>query len=1221
MDSKSDKIDIINWNVCGFKARLEEIKLLIKKHDPIILCIQEIMTDKAPKIRGYHTVLSQTGNNAILIKEGYVYEVIDFDSDLDIVGVKLKLIKFITVASIYISPHQNFCQNDLENILSKLDGNFILSGDVNAQSTLWGSSTTNTRGRKIEKFCLDNNIYVANDGNITHIPNIAHHRFSAIDITFTNPLLAPIISWKTNDEPLGSDHLPIFISCNLRSPHHYFSPKYIFSAANWSSYSLDADLTNVNFNQPIDQVLEEIVNIIKTAADNNIPKTLPKTFKKYTPWFTKDIKTIVNRRKHLYTRFKNNVSVENMIAYKQARAKATLEIKKAKRESWENCLEDLNHTTNSREIWQKIRLIEGRCTSKSPKYIVTDDDKGTDDPKEMAEHLATFFDSVSSDEEYNLFFRKKKSHFEKKSIHSNNMKFESEINREFTLDELEFALQGAKSLAAGSDGIPYILLKKLSTHNKSQLLKFYNLIFTSKSIPKALNDALIIPFIKDSSKSPNTNNFRPISLLNTISKILEKMINHRLIYELEKRNLIDDFQFGFRKSRSTVNNLTILESEVAKALQNKMVTTAVFFDIQKAYDKIWRYGVLNKLKQWGFGAEIFYYIQGFLMNRTFSVSINNVRSSTHTLENGIPQGSSLSVTLFLIGMEQLLKPLKREKSVKYLVYADDLVIFNSSKNPKVSAKRIQKTINKLKRTADEIGFTISEEKTKSIVFTRKLKPIELKLRLGNYRIKNERTIKFLGLIWDKKLNWNAHIRDLKVRVNKRLNILNILSKVSWGASRSCLEKIVTSVIISTLQYGSTVYGSGSPSVLKILEPCLNNALRKMTGAFRTSPVQSILVESGIPSLTDQRKLQDLKLWSKFKSLADQPTSKYVFPENEVKDKFLVNSFMDRIEKNYLNTKYDKFILPSPKIDIAPWEYRMLKKELYMKIHVKDDTTNEEIRARFNVVKNHYNNHNHFFTDGSKTCSGVGFAVFSENVDIKTKIMDCETVFTAEGKAILQAIGLINIKKTESKNIIFSDSLSVIEAITNRKNQTSLIKTIRTETVRSNHEIVFCWIPSHRGILQNDKVDRMAKLATESTGLFESVITFEDMSSYVKKELQKELNLRWQVNTNKLRLIKSHHIRWLSSYKSSRREEVVLCRLRIGHSRLTHEHYITKDPHPICECGELTTIHHILTECHFYTTMRHQSGLKENLEEDLEDDITQNDKVLKFTKAAGIFEKF
>lgn len=1209
-----DNIDIICWNLCGFNARIDDLKMLIIRYSPIVLAVQELKTQqfKTPKLSGYKVITSLNSKAAIFIRDGYFFEEVDVGLDLEAVGIKLKLKTEVTIISLYLPPNEYFSLNNLNSLILNVSGKLIITGDVNARSTLWGSDRTDNRGKIIEKFCYQSNLFIANDGSHTHVPFQVNHNMSAIDVTMVSPSLAPVITWKTNDDPLGSDHIPLLISCNLKSPTFFIPSRYIFAKANWNQYAIDANLTDINLDNSSEKILEDITVTIQNAANINIPKTVSKNIKKNTPWFNKEIKSLINKRKHLYNKFKNNINKENLISYKQTKAKVTLEINKAKRTSWENYLKNLDGETTSKEFWKKIKSMEGKCSSQSPKYIKTNSNKIVNNLKDMTNELAKHFQEVSSSEEYCLHFRKIKESKDKKNIVAPSMKFESNINNPFSIDELKFSLKTTRSLAAGPDGIPYILIKKLSLRNLNQILKFFNKIWSTGIIPSAMKESLIIPLIKDANKESCTNNFRPISLLNCIAKILEKMVNHRLMWELENHNLIDPNQSGFRKNRSTITNLLILEDDLSNALRKRLTTTAVFFDIEKAYDKLWRQSIIEQLKKWGFGGNVFNFVKSFLINRTFCVTLGNEKSDQLLLENGIPQGSSLSVTLFLIGMEPLIRPLKKMKSIKYLVYADDLVVYSSRKNPDTSRKFIQRAIDKIFLSGLNFGFKFSESKSKSVIFSRKRRIHSINLKLGNKIIDKEKSVKFLGMIWDAKLNWREHIKVLKAKVKKRLNILSVLSHISWGASRHCLEKVLTSIILPTLDYGSSIYSSACKHSLKSLNPCLNVAIRKMNGAFITSPCESLYAESGIICLTDRRKLLDECLVIRLSSLINNPTSQIIFkdPPRIAKK----NSFLDRTQEFIDNLKY--LVIPQYKIDIAPWEFDKIIINTSMTQHMK--IANDQTVCRlFAELLNTYSGYNHCYTDGSKTPDGVGFGVICSDYNISTKIHESESVYSAEAKAILQAIGICKIKNYK-KNVIFTDSLSTIEAVKNRSNKSTLATYIRTSIIASAVDIILCWIPAHRGIRFNEEVDNLAKLAT-NLQFNENVVSMEDALREIKKTRYDEINNRWNNSTAKLRRVKPDCYKWTSSYRSLRREEVILTRLRIGHSRLTQEYLFKKEAVPLCECGSDLTIFHIFNECVKHKHLKDKFKLS-TMEVDIGNNIKNNDAVLKFLKETGYFSK-
>lgn len=358
-------IEIINWNLRGFKARYEELKMLIYEDDPIVFCLQELMTSfpYVPKIKGYKTLISPGSKAAILIKEGYFYEEITLNTNMEAVGIKIKLKKTISIVSIYLPPHQRIINSELSLILSSLSGHFIITGDFNARSSLWGDNITNARGRIVEQFCLQNNLFVVNSGQMTHVPHITAHSFSAIDLTIVNSALALDMYWKLEDDAMGSDHIPILISCNMEAEKNTLTYKYIFEKADWDQFTIDADLSNLNFGENNEVILQQILDIVKEAANNNIPKTKAKAVKRCPPWYSNEIKALINRRKNLLKKFKNCINSENMLAFKKASAKTTYEIKKAKKDAWKMCLETLNNRTSINDFWRKINAMNGKISS------------------------------------------------------------------------------------------------------------------------------------------------------------------------------------------------------------------------------------------------------------------------------------------------------------------------------------------------------------------------------------------------------------------------------------------------------------------------------------------------------------------------------------------------------------------------------------------------------------------------------------------------------------------------------------------------------------------------------------------------------------------------------------------------------------------------------------------------------------------------------------------
>lgn len=209
--------------------------------------------------------------------------------------------------------------------------------------------------------------------------------------------------------------------------------------------------------------------------------------------------------------------------------------------------------------------------------------------------------------------------------------------------------------------------------------------------------------------------------------------------------------------------------------------------------------------------------------------------------------------------------------MQYSLYVDDLQISVSSCNLSICERRVQLAVNNLVRWADTNGFKFSPEKTACVNFSRRrgaLQEPSLNMYGSPIVVKNEH--KFLGLVFDSKLTFVPHIKRLKLKCLKSLNILKVLSHASWGSDRLCLLRIYHSVIRSQLDYGCIVYNSARASVLKMLDPIHHQGLRLAIGAFHTSPVLSLYAEANELSLEYRRFSLGFMYSVRVRSVAEHP---------------------------------------------------------------------------------------------------------------------------------------------------------------------------------------------------------------------------------------------------------------------------------------------------------------------------------------------------------------
>lgn len=404
---------------------------------------------------------------------------------------------------------------------------------------------------------------------------------------------------------------------------------------------------------------------------------------------------------------------------------------------------------------------------------------------------------------------------------------------------------------------------------------------------------------------------------------MEKLVSNRLKWYLETNNLLSPLQSGFRPFRSTQDHLVNIDTEICNAFSQNHHVILVSLDIEKAYEMISKSRLLIILQKMKITGNMLAFINNFLIKRYIKVRCNDCTSSKLELENGLPQGSVISVILFLIAINEVSTVIK--PPIKLFLFADDITLLCTGKNLKLTIQLMQRALNQLTSWAKDSGFIISKNKSEFIIFSRNQKILQstVHLMIDNQQLKRTNICKILGIYFDEKHSWKYHINTLKANCYARLNILKTLSSLKWGADTYILINIYKSIIQPKIDYGSIVYSSAKPTLLQKLDPIINSACRLSLGAFRSSPVTSLLAEAGLLPLELRRKLNCLKFsYSTFISPSN-PTNKYIFePFNQQGyNKFpsLPKSLCIRISKYISEFSIDPPLLYQKRLNpIPPW---------------------------------------------------------------------------------------------------------------------------------------------------------------------------------------------------------------------------------------------------------------------------------------------------------------
>ena len=300
------------------------------------------------------------------------------------------------------------------------------------------------------------------------------------------------------------------------------------------------------------------------------------------------------------------------------------------------------------------------------------------------------------------------------------------------------------------------------------------------------------------------------------------------------------------------------------------------FDLEKAYDTTWRYGILRDLHDLGIRGRLATFIESFLTDRWIQVRVGSTLSEQFDQAQGVPQGSILSTTLFNIKINSIMDCL--DPKTDGSLYVDDVCMCYRSKSMRTIERHLQQCINRIEKWASHNGFKFSKSKTQCVHFCQLRKVHDdPELYLYGSLIPVVEDFKFLGVLFDRKLSFIPHIKYLKAKCLKALNLLKVLSHTDWGADRTVLLQLYRSIIRSKLDYGSIVYGSARKSYLSMLDTVHHQGLRLALGAFRTSPVESLYVEAEEPSLYLRREKLTLQYAIRLAANPSNPAHKVTFP--------------------------------------------------------------------------------------------------------------------------------------------------------------------------------------------------------------------------------------------------------------------------------------------------------------------------------------------------------
>ena len=625
------------------------------------------------------------------------------------------------------------------------------------------------------------------------------------------------------------------------------------NSIDWTMEDEDVNRYGTNFINVFNQILNG------HAPIKEIKMTKSKLKQKTKPWVNNDILSLTKTKDKLYTKYikESNVIIKaNLLKeYKSKKNEITQQIRKSKKEYYNKYFE--NNSNNIKKLWLGINKIINKTknTDSSPVCIEIDTDGNVEtviEPKLVAKEFNNHYANVADKILHSRKFSGNKEFH--KYLKTPNPK--SFLIKPTTPQEIELIISKLDTnKAVGPNSIPNKLIKSISKSISIPLTNIFNSSFTSGIFPEFLKISTIIPIYKKDSKL-KVANYRPISLLSNINKILEKLMFQRLYTFLEKNKCIYDLQFGFRQNHSTNHALLSMTQEIKDTIEKGKIAIGVFVDFQKAFDTVNHQILLRKLHHYGIRGSANDWFKSYLTKRRQCVSINGTTSESQYTKHGVPQGSVLGPLLFLIYINDLHNCIKHS-TVRH--FADDTNLLYSIKKKEQDRNRnIVRNLNTDLRSLNQwlLANKISLNSTKTeLIFFRKINtPIpNLKIKLNGVRLKESSEVKYVGIIFDEYLTFNTHIRIMNARL-KRANNLIAISR--HYVSKELLRQIYYGQFYSHLNYGCQLWGQNSQQIAQTIT-LQNKAVRLMSFSHFQAHANTIFKNLKLLKLPDIIKLSNI----------------------------------------------------------------------------------------------------------------------------------------------------------------------------------------------------------------------------------------------------------------------------------------------------------------------------------------------------------------------------
>lgn len=842
------------WNANGLAKHNQDIQHFLSTHKIDIMLVSEThFTDrsyfKVPNYQCYYTLHPDNtahGGSAVLIRKQIKhYELPKYEEDyLQATTVVVEdWAGPLTISAVYCPPRHNISHQQFSMFFNTLGPRFLSGGDYNAKHQLWGSRLANPRGRNLLTCMNGGNLNHFSTGEPTYWPTDIQKTPDLLDFFVTKGISHNYLNIASSLD-LSSDHSPVILTasstvlkresppilCNKRTDWARF--RYIFN----DLITLKVPLKTA---EDINNAVETFNSAVQTSAWRSTPRVTTNTDTHVNyPVYIKQKIAEKRRLRRVWQNSRNQVDKTNL---NRATQQLKRMLKEVKNEWFQEFTSNLSPTEASNySLWKVTKTIKQPQTPIPP--IRKTDGSWAKSSFDKAETFASYFANVF-----------KPNPAENNYDNSEEIQEYLDAPNQLSLPISPFkpsevkliinSLRGNK--APGYDLITGQVLKELPRKGIVFLTLIFNAILRLEYFPLQWRLAQIVVVLKPGKPPNQTSSYRPISLLPVTSKVFEKLFLKRLLPIIRERDLIPDHQFGFRQEHSTIQQVHRIVDVIRQALESKQYCSAAFLDVRQAFDKVWHLGLLYKLKCL-LPHPYYSVLKSYLCNRYFQIKYQDVTTSLHGIQSGVPQGSVLGPLLYILFTYDI--PIY--PGITLATFADDTALLSTHDNPVQASQELQIGLNYLAIWLKLWRIKVNEGKSTHITFTLNFQTCPTVI-LNNINLPEQTEVKYLGMHLDRKLTWRSHIW------NKRLNLNMKYYKMAWllgekshlsAENKLLLYKVVLKPVWT---YGIQLWGTASNSNIEIIQRFQSKTLRKILQApwyVRNSVIHK---DSNIPLVQEE----------------------------------------------------------------------------------------------------------------------------------------------------------------------------------------------------------------------------------------------------------------------------------------------------------------------------------------------------------------------------------